>query len=85
MLDRLTRPWVLGPRRLEEVEDMLRACCRPEREELVVCIGERPAAADRHEARVADLREDHALTPITRIASTAVTSRQGTSGGTSNR
>ena len=66
MLDRLTRPWVLGLSRLEEVEDMRRACCRPQSEELVVCIGERPAAADRHEARVADLREDHALTPITR-------------------
>ena len=66
MLDRLTRSRVLRPSRLEEVEDMCCAGCRPQREELMVCIGERPAAADRHEARVADVREDHALTPITR-------------------
>jgi hypothetical protein len=42
-----------------------------ESEELVVCLGESPAAADRHEARVADLPEDHALTPVTRIRSCA--------------
>jgi hypothetical protein len=64
---------------------MLRARCRPESEELVVSIAERPAAADRHEARVADLREDHALTLTTRIRSISVVSRQGTGGGTSNR
>ena len=59
MLDRLTRPRVLGPSRLEEVKDVLRARCRPKREEMVIRIGEDPTAADRHEARVPDLREDH--------------------------
>ena len=29
LLDRLTWPWVLGPSRLEEVEHVLRAGCRP--------------------------------------------------------
>jgi hypothetical protein len=59
MLDRLTRPWVLRLNRLEEVKDVLRARCRPESEEMVIRIGEGPTAADRHEARVPDLREDH--------------------------
>jgi hypothetical protein len=59
MLDRLTRSWVLRPSRFEEVKDVLRARCRPKSEELVIRIGEGPTAADRHEARVSDLREDH--------------------------
>ena len=59
MLDRLTRSWVLRLSRLEQVKDVLRARCRPKREELVIRIGEGPTAADRHEARVSDLREDH--------------------------
>ena len=59
MLDRLARPWVLGPSRLEEVKDMLRARCRPESEEMVIRISEGPTAADGHEARIPDFREDH--------------------------
>jgi hypothetical protein len=59
MLDRLTRSWVLRLSRLEEVKNVLRARCRPKCEELVIRIGEGPTAADRHEARVSDLREDH--------------------------
>nr|WSW47939.1 hypothetical protein OG296_35330 [Streptomyces sp. NBC_01001] len=59
MLDRLTRPWVLGLSRLEEVKDVLRARCRPKSEEVVIRISESPTAADRHETRVPDLREDH--------------------------
>jgi hypothetical protein len=59
IFDRLTRPRVIGPNRLEETEDVLRAQCRPQSEEVVIRIGEGPAAADRHEARVPDLREDH--------------------------
>ncbi len=59
MLDRLTRSWVLRLGRLEEVKDVLRARCRPKSKELVVRIGEGPTAADRHEARVSNLREDH--------------------------
>ncbi|MBA4866728.1 hypothetical protein H1V43_36620 [Streptomyces sp. PSKA54] len=59
MLDRLSRPWVLRLSRLEEVKDMLRASCRPKGEEMVIRISEGSTAADRHEARVPDLREDH--------------------------
>src|SRR5215467_6005480 len=59
MLDRLTRSWVLRLSRLEEVKDVLRARCRPKGEELVIRIGEAPTAADRHEAGVSNLRENH--------------------------
>jgi hypothetical protein len=59
MLDRLARPCVLGLSRLEEVEDVFRASRRPEGEEMVIRISEGSTAADRHEARVPDLREDH--------------------------
>jgi hypothetical protein len=59
MLDRLTRSWVLRLSRLEEVKDVLRTGCRPKSEEMVIRISEGSAAADRHEARVPDLREDH--------------------------
>jgi hypothetical protein len=59
MLDRLTRSWVLGLSRLEKVKNVLCARCRPESEELVVRVSESPTAADRHETRVSDLREDH--------------------------
>ena len=59
LLNRMTRSRVLRLGRLEEVKDVLRARCRPEREEMVIRISEGPAAADRHEARVAVFREDH--------------------------
>src|SRR5579859_1059180 len=59
LLDRLTRPQVLGLSRLEEVKDVLRARCRPQSEQMVIRISEGPTAADRHEARIPDLREDH--------------------------
>src|SRR5215813_7871667 len=59
LLDRVTRSQVLRLSRLEEVKDVLRARCRPKSEEPVIGIGEGPTAADRHEARVWDLREDH--------------------------
>jgi hypothetical protein len=58
LLDRLTRTGVLRLGRLEEAEDVLRARCRPQGEEVVIRIGERPTAADRHETTVAVLRED---------------------------
>jgi hypothetical protein len=61
MLDRLTRSWVLRLSRLEKVKNVLRARCRPMSQKLVIRIGEGPTAADRHEARVSDLREDHGL------------------------
>jgi hypothetical protein len=59
MLDRLARPWVPRPNQLEQVKDVLRARCRPQSEQMVIWISEGPTAADRHEARVPDLREDH--------------------------
>jgi hypothetical protein len=40
--DRVTRPRVLGLSRLEEVEDVLRARCRPQGQELVIRVGEVP-------------------------------------------
>src|SRR5262249_7651121 len=74
-LDRLTRSRVLRLSRLEEVKDVLRARCRPQGEELVIRIGERPTAADRHETRVAVFREDHTSTPSGRICPTSSTTR----------
>src|SRR5207247_5981595 len=68
LLDRLTRSRVLRLSRLEEVKDVLRARCRPQGEELVIRIGEGPAAADRHETRVAVFREDHTSTHSARIS-----------------
>lgn len=59
MLDRLTRPQVIRLSRLEEIEDVLRARSRPQSEEVVMRISEGSAPADRHEAWVPDLREDH--------------------------
>jgi hypothetical protein len=59
MLDRLTRSWVLRLSRLEKVKDVLGARRRPKSEEIVIRIGEGSTAADRLEARVSDLREDH--------------------------
>ena len=59
MLDRLTRSRVLRLSRLEQVKDVLRARGSPKSEETVIRIGESPTTADRHEARVPDLREDH--------------------------
>jgi hypothetical protein len=59
MLDRLTRSRIFRLSRLEKLEDVLRAHCRPKSEEMVIRIGEGPTAADRHQTRVPDLREDH--------------------------
>src|SRR5436190_12098820 len=64
LLNRLTRSRVLGPSRLEPVEDVLRARCCPQGEELVIRIGEGTTAADRHETRVAVFREDHTQQPF---------------------
>ena len=66
MLDGQTRSWVVRLNRLEQVQDVLRARCRPKSQEMVVGVGEGPAAADRHEARVSDLWEDHGWHPFCR-------------------
>src|SRR5919197_772897 len=58
-LDRHTRSSIVGLSRLEQAEDVLRARCRPESEEVVMRLGEGTTATRRHEAGVSDLREDH--------------------------
>ena len=64
LLNRLTRSWVSRPSRLEVVKYVLCARCRPQGEEMVVRIGERPTAADSHETRVANFGEDHTQQPF---------------------
>ena len=59
MLDGLTRSWILRVSGFEQVQDVLSACGCPKSEQMVIRVRQGPAAADRHEARVAYLREDH--------------------------
>ena len=59
MLDGLPRPRIAGVRRFEQGQHVLRAAGRPQREPMVIAIGEDAAAPDRHQARVADRRQDH--------------------------
>jgi hypothetical protein len=73
LLDRLAGSRVLRLSRLEEVEDVLGARCRPQGEPLVIRIGERPTAADRHETTVAVLWEDQPSTLSARISPTSST------------
>jgi hypothetical protein len=61
--DRLPRPRILRPSRLEEIKNVLRARCRPQGEELVIRIREGSPAADHHETRVAVVRGDHGQHP----------------------
>src|SRR5687768_2757057 len=63
LLNGVTRTRIRRHRRLEKIEDVLRARCRPQGEELMIRIGEGPTATDRHETRVADFREDHSQHP----------------------
>jgi hypothetical protein len=46
---------------LEELQYVFRALGSPQRQELMIRISERPATADRDQARVAGLGEDHAI------------------------
>ena len=71
MLDRLTWSWVLRLSRLEEAKHVLRARCGPQSEEVMIRIGEGPAAADRHETGVPDLRKDHGGHSFCRLAAEA--------------
>jgi len=59
LLDRLAGPPIRGLHRLEEVQNVLCARGRPQSEEPMVGVCERPPAADSDEARVAVFREDH--------------------------
>ena len=61
-LDRLAGSQVVGAHRLEGVEHVLGAGCRPQREEVVVGIREGATAPDRDEAGVGPLRKDHRAT-----------------------
>jgi len=61
VLDRFAWSRVIRLSRLEKVEDVLCARGRPKSEEMVIRISEGPAAANRHEARVPNLRKDHWL------------------------
>jgi hypothetical protein len=51
LLNRLTRSPVLRPNRLEPVQDVRGARCRPQGQELVIRIVEGPTAAGRHDGR----------------------------------
>jgi hypothetical protein len=59
VLDRFAWSWVIRLSRLEKVKDVLCARRRPKSEEMVIRISEGPTAANRHEARVPNLRKDH--------------------------
>ncbi len=61
VLDRFAWSRVIRLSRLEKVKDVLRARRRPKSEEMVIRISEGPTAANRHEARVPNLRKDHWL------------------------
>jgi hypothetical protein len=61
VLDRFAWSRVIRLSRLEKVKDVLCARCRPKSEEMVIRISEGPTAANRHEARVPNLRKDHWL------------------------
>jgi hypothetical protein len=62
--DRLTWSRVRRLGRLEEIKYVLGAHRRPKSEQMMIRVGEGPAAADRHEARVRDLRKDHGRHPF---------------------
>ncbi len=77
MLDRLTRSWVVWLSQLEKVKNVLCARCRPKSEEMVIRVGKGPTAANRHEARISDLRDDHVRTSITRTGIARRAGRRG--------
>jgi hypothetical protein len=66
-LDRV--PWASIRRLavLEEMQNVFRALGSPQCQELMIRVSERPATADRDQARIADLGEDHAISvPVVR-------------------
>lgn len=64
MLNRPTRPRVVALTRLEQVENVLGAQSRPQRQEMMVGVGEGPTATNSRQARVLDLRKNHDELPI---------------------
>jgi hypothetical protein len=61
VLNRFAWSWIISLSRLEKVKDVVCARRRPKSEEMVIRISEDPTAANRHEARVPNLRKDHWL------------------------
>lgn len=59
VLDRVAWPGVTRSLSLKQGKDVLRTHRRPQRQQAVIGIGERATPADRDEAWVADLGEDH--------------------------
>jgi hypothetical protein len=59
VFDRPARSRVVGPNRLEQVKDVLRACGRPEREVMVIRVGEAATSTKRDETGITNLREDN--------------------------
>jgi hypothetical protein len=53
---------------------VFRAQRSPQGQASMICVGERPATADRNHARIADLREDHAASlPVSTLRSSSRT------------
>jgi len=77
LLDRLAGPRVRGLHRLEEVQNVLCARGRPQSQEPMVGVRERPPAADGDEAGVAVFGEDHGCTRPVASAQRIVSRRHG--------
>jgi hypothetical protein len=77
--DGSARAVVVRSDRFEERQDVFGTCCRPERQQVVIRVGERAAAPDRDEPWVADLRQDHRSPP--RLLAVRLTVRQVTPDG----
>jgi hypothetical protein len=60
--DRPTWTVILGPHPLEQVQHVLRAVSRPDREQVMIVVLEGPAATHGDEPRIPDLGEDHSET-----------------------
>jgi hypothetical protein len=61
MLDSPTWSRVIGLHRLKKMKDVLRAQCCPKSEEVMIRIGQSPAATDGYETSVSHFRKDHHL------------------------
>jgi hypothetical protein len=60
-VDRVPRASIRWLAVLEEAQHMFRALGSPQCQKLMIGISECPATADRYQARIADLRQDHAI------------------------
>ena len=62
--DRVPGPEITRTFGLEQVKDVLGTGGCPQRQEVMIRVGQEPATTDRHEARVSHLREDHGSGPL---------------------